>query len=165
MKNGIQPNSIDVRLGNTFATYRSSTKPIDPYNKYSVQYGLVNIEQDPIILVKGGFLLSETLETISLPADVCATLEGKSSLARLGLNVHQTGGWIDCGFEGTITMEMTNENNRPIILTPEMPIAQLVFFQTAPAKTPYGKKKGAKYHGQSGVTGSKFYLNQQPEDQ
>lgn len=159
MKGAIQPNSIDVRLGDKFATYIPSLDPINPFDKESVLSGLVDIKTTPVILYKGGFLLAETMEYIELPGNVCATIEGKSSLARLGLTVHQTGGWIDCGFKGTITLEMTNENNRPIVLTPGMPIAQIVFNIGEQAKVPYGEKKGAKYQGQVGATGSRYYDN------
>lgn len=159
MGNAIQPNSVDLRLGSTFATYSPSLEPIDPFDSKSIKEGLIDIHEYPVYLHKFGFLLGETLEYIELPDDVCATVEGKSSLARLGLTVHQTGGFIDCGFHGTITLEMTNENNRPIILRPGMPIAQLVFYETLPARVSYGSKTGAKYHKQRGVTGSKYYEN------
>jgi len=163
MKGGIQSNSIDVRLNNHFATYdiRYATVELDPYSEESTRLGLQQCTVDTITLMKGAFLLAETMEYIELPDDICATIEGKSSLARLGLTVHQTGGWIDCGFEGTITLEMTNENIRPIKLTAGMPIAQLVFYQTNPAETPYNRKKTAKYNKQSGATGSRFYENPQ----
>lgn len=164
MDNAIQPNSVDLRLGDSFATYVPSLEPIDPYDVKSTKEGLVNIVEHPIYLHKFGFLLAETLEYIELPDSICATVEGKSSLARLGLTVHQTGGFIDCGFHGTITLELTNVNNRPIILRPGMPIAQIVFYDTLPAHVDYGSKIGAKYHKQRGVTGSKFYENFQDKD-
>jgi dCTP deaminase len=154
----IQPNSIDVRLGYTFATYVGTT-PIDPYEEASVLADLMTIQDHEVTISKGAFLLAETLEVIELPNNICAVIEGKSSLARLGLTVHQTGGWVDCGFKGNITLEMTNENARPIILRTGMPIAQIVFMQTESAKNPYHSINGAKYVGQHGVTASRFYLN------
>ena len=163
MKGGIQSNSIDVRLNNHFATYdiRYATVELDPYSEESTRLGLQHDTTDRILLVKGAFLLAETMEYIELPDDICATIEGKSSLARLGLTVHQTGGFVDCGFEGTLTLELANENVRPLVLTAGMPIGQLVFYQTMPAETPYNKKKSAKYNKQLGATGSRFYENPQ----
>jgi dCTP deaminase len=99
------------------------------------------------------------MEKIELSDSICATIEGKSSLARLGITVHQTGGWIDCGFRGTITLEMTNENMRPVILSAGMPIAQLVFYKTERAEIPYHAKQNAKYRDQSGATGSRYFEN------
>jgi dCTP deaminase len=164
-ENAIQPNSIDVRLNNSFAWYDTTSKNevLDPYNPVSVKLGLKTKTCNRLVLNRGEFLLAETIECIELPDDICATIEGKSSLARLGITVHQTGGWIDCGFQGTITLEMTNENIRPVILTAGMPIAQLVFYQTSVSETPYNRKKNAKYNRQSGATGSKFYENTIPE--
>lgn len=159
----IQPNSIDVRLGNKFSTYKPSLVPIDPYDKESVKYGLLEDLEAPITLYKGGFLLGETLEKLTLPRNICCEVEGKSSLARLGLTVHQTGGWVDLGFSGSITLEFGNENNRPIILHPGMPVAQLVFYRTEQCLVSYAEKEGAKYMNQSGPTASKFYENRRGE--
>jgi len=160
-KGAIQANSIDVRLNNNFAGYdvAYATQEIDPYDEDSTRLGLTAVTADRILLIKGAFLLAETMESIRLPNNICATIEGKSSLARLGITVHQTGGWIDCGFEGTITLEMTNENIRPIVLTSGMPIAQIVFYQTEPALIPYHARVSAKYNKQSGATGSRYYKN------
>jgi dCTP deaminase len=160
-KSAIQANSIDVRLNNTFAAYDAqyASVEIDPYDEDSTRLGLAAMTADSILLTKGAFLLAETMETIRLPDNVCATIEGKSSLARLGITVHQTGGWIDCGFEGTITLEMTNENVRPVVLYAGMPIAQIVFYETDHALMPYGVRGSAKYHKQKGATGSRFYKN------
>ena len=161
MDGGIQSNSIDVRLNNSFSMYdaRYADRELDPYSESSTRLGLVSMICERILLCKGAFLLAETMETISLPGDVCATLEGKSSLARLGITIHQTGGWIDCGFRGTITLELTNENVRPIVLTAGMPIAQLVFHQTEPADVPYSLKASAKYDQQTGATSSRYWKN------
>lgn len=157
----IQPNSIDVRLGNNFAVYdaRSFDAPIDPYDEESVKYGLTYFTTDRLTLAKNSFLLAETMERIELADNICAMIEGKSSLARLGITIHQTGGWIDCGFKGTITLEMTNESMRPVILTAGMPIAQIVFHETSKADVPYHAKRDAKYKDQSGATGSRYYRN------
>jgi dCTP deaminase len=148
-------------LGNNFAIYdvKSFNEPIDPYDRESTEYGLTKFTAEKVVLQKNSFLLAETMERIELSDSVCATIEGKSSLARLGITVHQTGGWIDCGFRGTITLEMTNENMRPVALYAGMPIAQLVFYRTEHAEVPYSKKVDAKYFDQSGATGSRYYEN------
>jgi len=158
MEGGIQPNSIDVRLGNNFATYTGKA-PIDPYDKESVLKDLMTIQSHEVTISRGAFLLAETLEIVELPNNICATIMGKSSLARLGLSVHQTGGFIDCGFSGNITLEMTCENDRPIILRTGMPIAQIIFMMTQRAEVPYHSRGEAKYAGQKGVTASRFYMN------
>jgi dCTP deaminase len=157
----IQPNSVDVRLNNSFAGYNDAYMymVLDPYDKESTLLGLQRSTSDKVLLKKGAFLLAETMEHIMLPDNICAMLEGKSSLARLGITVHQTGGFIDCGFEGTLTLELSNENARPIILRAGMPIAQLVFHKTADAEIPYNKRKTAKYNKQEGATGSRYHEN------
>ena len=157
----IQANSIDVRLNNNFAGYDKAYEEveIDPFDEDSTRLGLSALTADRVLLIKGAFLLAETMETIRLPDNICAELMGKSSLARLGVTVHQTGGFIDAGFRGTITLEMTNENIRPIILTAGMPIGQLVFYRTEKARIPYHARVSAKYSGQKGATGSRYYKN------
>lgn len=155
----VQPNSLDVHLSNSFGVYTKSLEPIKPYDEESVTTGLRVFEQDRVWLMPGQFMLAETLENVELPGDVCCTIEGKSSLARLGLAIHQTGGWVDCGFCGTLTLEMTNVMCRPIELYSGMPIAQLVFFEGECARVPYKAKPDAKYNGQRGAQPSRFYKN------
>lgn len=106
------------------------------------------------------FLLAETHECITLPDNIVATIEGKSSIARLGIALHQTGGWIDAGFCGTITLEISNANRRPVRLYAGMPIGQLVFYTTERAEKPYGSKGGdAKYLNQRQATLSRYHKN------
>jgi dCTP deaminase len=155
----VQPNSLDIRLGNHFVWYTGSSEVIDPYNKDSVSSGIEEVHADSFILNPGQFVLAETLECIGLPDNVVATIEGKSSIARLGITLHQTGGWIDAGFRGTITLEMANVNSRPVKVYAGMPIGQLVFYTTERAEKPYDKKGDAKYLDQRQATLSRYHAN------
>jgi dCTP deaminase len=155
----VQPNSLDIRLGNHFVWYTGSSEVIDPYNKDSVSYGIEEVHADSFILNPGQFVLAETLECIGLPDNVVATIEGKSSIARLGITLHQTGGWIDAGFRGTITLEMANVNSRPVKVYAGMPVGQLVFYTTERAERPYDKKGDAKYLDQRQATLSRYHAN------
>ena len=96
----VQPNSVDIRLGNHFVWYKGGSEVIDPYNPDSVSSDVEETHADTFILNPGQFVLAETLECIELPDNIVATIEGKSSIARLGVTLHQTGGWIDAGFPG-----------------------------------------------------------------
>src|SRR5699024_2416381 len=116
---------------------------------------------DPFVLHPGEFVLGATLERVELPDDLAGRLEGKSSLGRLGLLTHSTAGFIDPGFGGHITLELSNVANLPITLWPGMKIGQLCLFRlSSPAEAPYGSAStGSKYQGQRGPTASKAYLN------
>ncbi len=155
----VQPNSVDIRLGNHFVWYRDSSEVIDPYNQDSVCSGVEEVHADTFILNPGQFVLAETLECIELPDNIVATIEGKSSIARLGVTLHQTGGWIDAGFRGTITLEMANVNSRPVKVYAGMPIGQLVFYTTERAENPYFRKGDAKYLDQRQATLSRYHAN------
>jgi len=104
----VQPNSLDIRLGNHFLWYEEGEEVIDPYNRETVKARTQETRTDSIVLEPGQFMLAETLEVIDLPDNIVASIEGKSSIARLGIELHQTGGWIDAGFSGSITLEMCN---------------------------------------------------------
>ena len=144
--NLVQPNSLDIRLGNHFVWYEPGSGVIDPYSPESVTARVEEVHADTFILNPGQFVLAETLESIGLPDNIVATIEGKSSIARLGLTLHQTGGWIDAGFRGTITLEMANVNSRPVKVYAGMPIGQLIYFEVSgELDVPYSKKKTAKY--------------------
>jgi dCTP deaminase len=167
----VQPNSIDVRLADEFIVYSAQDIPyvIDPYKKHNIeiteQPGLniiiEKITSKSFLIKPGQFVLAATLEYFELPDDIVASIEGKSSLARLGLAIHSTGGWIDAGFRGTITLEMTNVNKYPIRLHAYMPIGQVVFYKTEHADVPYYEKHDAKYLGQVSPTLSRYYENPQ----
>ena len=155
----VQPNSIDIRLGNHFVWYTPGEQVIDPYDKSTVTSGIDGKHADFFDLLPGQFVLAETLERIGLPDNIVATIEGKSSIARLGVTLHQTGGWIDAGFRGSITLEMANVNARPVRVYAGMPIGQLVFYTTERAENPYDKKADAKYLDQRQATLSRYHEN------
>ena len=155
----VQPNSLDIRLGDHFVWYEKSDDVIDPYDQETVTSGVHETHAEYIDVPPGMFLLAETHECIGLPDDIVATIEGKSSIARLGIALHQTGGWIDAGFCGTITLEISNANQRPVRLYAGMPIGQLVFYTTERAEKPYGSKGDAKYLNQRQATLSRYHRN------
>jgi dCTP deaminase len=155
----VQPNSLDIRLGNHFVWYESGTDIIDPYRKESISSNTVETTADSVILEPDRFMLAETFEVIGLPDNIVASIEGKSSIARLGVELHQTGGWIDAGFRGSITLEMCNVNQRPVRMYAGMPVGQLVFYTTERAMNPYNLKKDAKYMDQRQATLSRYHEN------
>ncbi len=161
----IQPASVDVRCDRRFRVFRNS------------RYGHIDVKQEqpeltelieitdggPFILHPGEFVLGATLERVTLGDDIVSRLEGKSSLGRLGLQVHSTAGFIDPGFDGHVTLELANVANLPITLYPEMKIGQLSFLNLdGPAEHPYGSGAlGSKYQGQVGPTPSAYWRNYQ----
>ncbi len=159
----IQPSSIDVRLDKFFRVFDNHKYPhIDPAEDQSDLTREVEVgSDDAFILHPGEFVLGSTYEYVSLPDDVAARLEGKSSLGRLGLMTHSTAGFIDPGFEGHITLELANVATLPIKLYPGMKIGQLCFFRlTSAAENPYGSAKyGSRYQGQRGPTASRSHAN------
>ncbi|MCK7638292.1 dCTP deaminase [Corynebacterium sp. P7202] len=159
----VQPSSIDVRMDHFFRVFNNSRYThIDPKLRQDELTSLVEVgEDDPFVLHPGEFILGATLEKFTLPADLAGRLEGKSSLGRLGLLTHSTAGFIDPGFSGHITLELSNVANLPIILWPGMKVGQLALFgMSSPAEVPYGASElGSKYQGQRGPTPSKAYLN------
>ena len=159
----VQPSSVDLRLGPSFRVFRNHTLGhIDVKQDLSELTTLLEAdEDDPFILHPGEFVLGCTLERVVLPADVVARLEGKSSLGRLGLLIHSTAGFVDPGFDGQLTLELSNVANLPITLYPQMRIGQISFQRmTTAADEPYGSKKlGSKYHGQRGPVPSRYWEN------
>ncbi|MBA3266004.1 MAG: dCTP deaminase [Nocardioidaceae bacterium] len=159
----VQPSSIDVRLDRYFRVFENHRYPhIDPAEDQPDLTRAVEPEGDePFILHPGEFVLGSTYEVITLPDDVAARLEGKSSLGRLGLLTHSTAGFIDPGFSGHVTLELSNAATLPIKLWPGMKIGQLCFFRlSSPADNPYGSAKyGSRYQGQRGPTQSRSFQN------
>ena len=159
----IQPSSIDVRLDKFFRVFDNHKYPhIDPAADQSDLTREVEIASDEtFILHPGEFVLGSTYERITLPDDVAARLEGKSSLGRLGLLTHSTAGFIDPGFSGHVTLELANVATLPIKLYSGMKIGQLCFFRlSSPAEHPYGSAKyGSRYQGQRGPTPSRSHAN------
>jgi dCTP deaminase len=159
----IQPSSIDVRLDRFFRVFENHRYPhIDPAVEQPDLTRLVEPEGDDcFILHPGEFVLASTYEVISLPDDMASRLEGKSSLGRLGLLTHSTAGFIDPGFSGHVTLELSNVATLPIKLWPGMKIGQLCLFRlTSPAEFPYGSQQhGSRYQGQRGPTASRSFMN------
>ena len=159
----VQPSSVDVRLDRYFRLFDNHKYPfIDPAEDQPDLTRLIEVEPDePFVLHPGEFVLGSTLEVISLPDDLAARLEGKSSLGRLGLLTHSTAGFVDPGFSGHITLELSNVANLPITLWPGMKIGQLCLFQlSSAAEHPYGSAVyGSRYQDQRGPTPSRSFRN------
>lgn len=159
----VQPSSVDVRLDRYFRLFDNHKYPfIDPAEDQPDLTHLIEVAPDePFILHPGEFVLGATYEFVTLPDDIAARLEGKSSLGRLGLLTHSTAGFIDPGFAGHVTLELSNMATLPIKLYPGMKIGQLCFFRlSSPAEHPYGSAAtGSHYQGQRGPTPSRSHLN------
>lgn len=159
----VQPASVDVRLGTEFRVMRNSRLThIDPFEPQHKLMDTVSVPNgEPFILHPGEFALGHTAEIIGCPDDIVGIVNGKSSLGRLGIQVHATAGFIDPGFKGTVVLELSNVANLPILLRPGMKIAQMVFQKLdRPAERPYGHPDlKSKYQGQSGAVASKYDQN------
>jgi len=159
----LQPSSVDVRVDRYFRVFHNNRYPfIDVREEQEDLTELVEVEGDtPFVLHPGEFVLGSTLERVRLPDDLVARLEGKSSLGRLGLLIHSTAGFIDPGWDGHVTLELSNVANLPITIYYGMKIGQLSFVQlTEPAERVYGEGSlGSKYQGQKGPTPSRYWQN------
>ena len=159
----LQPSSMDVRLDKFFRLFDNHKYPfIDPRTEQDELTRLVEVDpNEAFILHPGEFVLGSTFEFVTLPDDIAARLEGKSSLGRRGLLTHSTAGFVDPGFQGHVTLELSNVATLPIKLWPGMKIGQLCFFQLSSAsENPYGSQKyGSRYQGQRGPTASRSHLN------
>ncbi|HLB61859.1 MAG TPA: dCTP deaminase [Actinomycetota bacterium] len=154
----VQPSSIDLHVDRAFRVFRNSLYPfIDVKREMRDLTELVEVtDEEPFILHPGEFVLGSTLERVAIPDDIVARLEGKSSLGRLGLLIHSTAGYVDPGWDGYLTLELSNVANLPITIYPGMKIGQISFFRlTSAADVPYGAK--GKYQGQRGPTASRFF--------
>lgn len=165
----IQPASIDVRLGRDFVLFdagdASTVHVVDPYedNTHLTRTRVLD-DGEHLDLLPGQFLLGTTIETVTVPHDLVCRVEGKSSVARWGVIVHTTAGFVDPGFTGQVTLEFANLSQHPFRLWPGMKIAQFSFAQMdGPAAIPYGDPRlGSKYHGQQGTTASRYSGNARP---
>ena len=159
----VQPSSVDVRIDRYFRVFENHRYPhIDPAADQSDLTRMVEPDgEDPFILHPGEFVLGSTYEMVTLPDDIAARVEGKSSLGRLGLLTHATAGFVDPGFSGHVTLELANVATLPIKLWPGMKVGQLCLFQmSSPAEHPYGSAVyGSRYQGQRGPTPSRSYAN------
>jgi dCTP deaminase len=161
--NAIQPSSIDLRIGRHFRIFANTRYPyIDVRKPMEGLTELVEVTgEEPFILHPGEFVLGTTLERVAIPDDLVGRLEGKSSLGRLGLLIHSTAGFVDAGFAGNLTLELSNVANLPITLYPGMKIGQISLFRmSSPAEHPYGSNRlGSKYLDQVGPTPSRYWEN------
>ncbi|MGZ4681595.1 MAG: dCTP deaminase [Acidimicrobiales bacterium] len=159
----IQPSSVDLHIDRYFRVFRNHTMGhIDVKQNLEDLTELVEIaEEDTFMLHPGEFVLGSTLERVALPTDLVARLEGKSSLGRLGLLIHSTAGFVDAGWDGQLTLELSNVANLPITLYPGMKIGQISFIRmTTAADVPYGSAEvGSKYQGQRGPRPSRYWEN------
>jgi dCTP deaminase len=159
----VQPSSVDVRVDRRFRVFHNARYPyIDVRQPMEELTELVEPDDgQPFILHPGEFVLGQTLERVTLPDDVVARLEGKSSLGRLGLLIHSTAGFVDSGFSGNLTLELSNVANLPITIYHGMPIGRVSFMRMdGPVERPYGSRESSgKYQGQAEPTPSRFYLN------
>ena len=159
----VQPSSVDVRVDSRFRVFHNARYPyIDVRQPMEDLTELVEVNGDePFILHPGEFVLGQTFERVTLPDDLVARLEGKSSLGRLGLLIHSTAGFVDSGFSGNLTLELSNVANLPITIYHGMPIGQISFMRMdGPVERPYGSDRtGSKYQGQAEPTPSRFHLN------
>lgn len=159
----LQPSSVDLHLDRSFRVFRNNRYPyIDVRNPQPDLTELLHVEpEEPFILHPGEFVLGQTLEWVELPNDLVARLEGKSSLGRLGLLIHSTAGYVDPGWKGNLTLELSNVANLPIALYFGMRIGQISFFRMSSAvERPYGSPElGSKYQGQSEPTASAFHAD------
>jgi len=159
----VQPSSIDVKISNLFRVFRNHTaRVIDVKDDMTELTELVDIPADGVFMLHPGeFVLGSTLERVVVPTDMVARIDGKSSLGRLGLIIHSTAGFIDPGFDGHITLELTNIATLPITLYPGMKVGQVSFMMmTTTADHPYGSgAQGSKYQGQRGPTPSRYFEN------
>ncbi|KUG58431.1 deoxycytidine triphosphate deaminase [Serinicoccus chungangensis] len=159
----VQPSSVDIRLDRYFRLFDNHKYPvIDPAQEQPDLTRLVEVEpEESFVLHPGEFVLGSTYEQVSLPDDIAARVEGKSSLGRLGLLTHATAGFVDPGFTGHVTLELSNVATLPIVLHPGMKIGQLCFFRLSSASQhPYGSsEKGSHYQGQRGPTASRSWSN------
>lgn len=151
-KNQIHASSMDLRLGEFFKVYNHQEIALLDPKKMSGETLTTSYKRDkntPFIVHPGDFVLGVTAEKITLPSDIVARVEGRSSLGRLGIVVHSTAGFVDAGFSGTITLEISNLNTVPVALYPDMRVCQLAFeTMTSEADVPYGKKSCSKYQNQ-----------------
>lgn len=157
----IQPASVDVRLGREFLEFRRANIPcIHPNSEQEIDeyVGETIIDDgDEFVLHPGDFVLGTTKERVEIPPDLVAQVEGRSSLGRLAVVVHATAGFIDPGYRGQVTLELSNLGSAPVALTPGMRISQLVFTELkTPSKRPYGSERGSKYQDQRGPQASRI---------
>ena len=159
--NDVQPASVDLHLDRVFRIFRVTRRPfVDVRQPMEDLTELVTIEdEEPFIIQPGSFVLGSTLESITLPDDIVARVDGRSSLGRLGLLVHATAGYVDPGWMGRLTLELSNQSQMPIALYYGMNVSQISFLRmSTPVERPYGSESlASKYQGQTGPTPSRIF--------
>lgn len=152
----LQPNSLDIRLSDEFSFInRKHQECIDIKEKGS--FSLTTYKADSFIIQPGEFILADTIEDFKIPNYLYGQIHGRSSVGRLGIEIHSTAGLVDAGYEGSITLEITNNSSHPIKLYSDMRIAQVVFHRLeSRCNNPYSEENDNKYQGQEGVTGSRI---------
>jgi dCTP deaminase len=157
----IQPASVDLRLGREFLEFQHANIPSIHFDSEEeiadyVEEVVVD-EGDEYVLHPGDFVLGTTIERVTIPDDLIGTVQGRSSIGRLAVVIHATAGIVDPGYQGQITLELSNLGRAPVALSPEMRISQLIFSElTSPAERPYGAERGSKYQGQEGPQASRI---------
>ncbi len=165
----IQPSSVDLHLDRLFRVFRVGVLPRPYLDVGQPMEGFTELvevaEEDPFVIQPGEFILAATVETITLPDDIVARVDGKSSLGRLGLLIHATAGFVDPGWTGTLTLELSNVAKMAIAVYPGMRICQISFLRlTTPAQRLYGSPElGSKYQGQTGPTASRAHRDFDPK--
>ncbi|HEY9685766.1 MAG TPA: dCTP deaminase [Coleofasciculaceae cyanobacterium] len=160
------PTSVDLRLGTDFQVMRRTNlthmdlmKEPEELSR-DMQRHMQHVKMkptEPFILHPGEFALASTLEYVRIPLDLAARLEGRSTWGRLGLQIHATAGFVDPGFQGALTFELSNVSNMPLPLFPGVRISQICFFQSAKTNLPYSKKRFTKYSGKTSTASSAFF--------
>lgn len=155
----IGPSSIDLSLGNKWRVFKQLTKThIDPLKDKNTDEFTEVLTTDEFVIHPGEFVLGTTLESITVPDDLVGRLEGRSSWGRLGIVIHSTAGFVNPGFSGTLTLEMTNLGKMPVLLRSGMRICQIIFeVMKSPSQVPYDKRKSSKYSGQQGPGASRIF--------
>ncbi len=155
----VQPSTVDLKLDSKLRVFDNWKMGIVDLKEEKDYSKVVEVGEEGFVIHPGEFILGSTVEKVSLPRDLAAKLEGRSSLGRLGLVIHATAGYVDPGFSGFLTLEISNISRMPIRVYPEMRIAQICFFNmSSPVKNPYGSKEvGSKYQGQKGPTSSLIF--------
>ncbi|HEY3265911.1 MAG TPA: dCTP deaminase [Armatimonadota bacterium] len=166
----IQPASIDLRLGNDFRVFKHAQRAyIDPLHDDTDDYTeVIHVDDGKVFMLHPGeFVLGSIKEYVKIPADIVAQVDGRSSLGRLAILVHATAGFIDPGFEGNITLELSNVGKMPVAFYPNMRVCQISFtYLSCPSERPYGHpSRRSKYQGQRGPTGSRIQRDAHPADE
>ncbi len=166
-ENQIQPAWVDLRLGNEFVVFKVTGTPYIDTRKETKGYSeKITISEDrPFIIHPGEFVLGKVMEYISVPDDLVGSVDGRSSLGRLGIVVHTTSSSVNPGWDGHLVLEMANVGKMPVALYPGMRVCKITFHKmTSPAEVPYSKRKNAKYKNQMEIVNSRMHEDTDVQD-